>query len=316
MSSIIRNGVLSLFLLAITFALTACEPTPSDSMAQTVEPSKSSVLLVSGQNNHDWQETHVFLQEIIQEAGLFDLSISLTPKKGSDASDWDSWEPGFDAHDVIVIDYNGEMWPDDIKQQFEAYISGGGTAYVVHAGNNPFPGWTAYEEMVGILWRNKDVGTRIYMNDDGSITKLPPGKDRGAGHAKLHDWQIRTRDTDHPIMQDVPEVWMHPYDELYHGQRGPAENMNILATAFSNPELGGTGKHELMMWWIPYGEGKVLTFLAGHHWPKQEDTRAYQCVGFRTMVNRGLEWLATGAVTLPVPGNFPRADKISLAAAR
>ena len=240
------------------------------------------------------------------------LTISLTPEKGSDASAWKAWQPDFTAYDAIVIDYNGEMWPDAVKSSFESYISEGGTAYVVHASNNPFPGWTAYEEMVGILWRGQDVGNRVYMNDDGTLASHPPGEDKGAGHGKVHDWQIRTRDANHPIMKGLPEVWLHAHDELYHGQRGPAANMNILATAYSDPASNGSGKHELMMWWIPYGQGKVLTFLAGHHWPNQEDVRAYKCVGFRTMITRGLEWLTTGDVKTPVPDNFPTADELSL----
>ena len=312
MRSSFRSPVLNIFLFLLSLSTFSCQQAAHESVAQSANVANPSVLLLSGQNNHDWKETHEFLQTIINESGQFDLSVTLTPEKGADASAWDAWEPAFQDHDVVVIDYNGEMWPDAIKQQFETYVSGGGTVYVVHAGNNPFPGWTAYEEMVGILWRSKDVGTRAYMDDDGKLVKHGPGKDVGAGHGKLHDWQIQTRDADHPIMKGIPEKWLHAHDELYHGQRGPAENMNILATAYSDPEIGGSGHHELMMWWIPYGQGKVLTFLAGHHWPKQEDTSAYECVGFRTMITRGLEWLATGDVSTPVPANFPTADAKSL----
>ena len=292
--------------------LTACQPASQESLAQTPTVTTSDVLLLSGQNNHDWQETHLMLQDIIEEADMFNLTISLTPPKGADKAAWDDWTPNFASYDAVVMDYNGEMWPDKIKKEFEEYVSGGGAVYVLHASNNPFPGWTAFEEMVGILWRNQNTGTRVYMDDEGSLVRHAPGHDRGAGHGKLYDWQIQVRDTSHPIMDGIPEVWLHAHDELYHGQRGPANNMNILATAYSDPERGGSDQHELMMWWIPYGQGKVLTFLAGHHWPNQEDVDAYKCVGFRTMITRGLEWLATGEVTTPVPENFPTADKTSL----
>jgi hypothetical protein len=33
------------------------------------------------------------------------------------------------------------------------------------------------------------------------------------------------------------------------------------------------------------------------------------CVGFVTTLQRGTEWAATGKVTIPVPENFPTADK-------
>ncbi|MEM7011082.1 MAG: hypothetical protein AAF585_06315, partial [Verrucomicrobiota bacterium] len=67
-----------------------------------------------------------------------------------------------------------------------------------------------------------------HLSENGELVKHPPGEDLGAGHGEKHDWQIQTRDSDHPIMQGIPERWLHPFDELYHGQRGPAENMNVL----------------------------------------------------------------------------------------
>ncbi len=294
------------FLALAALIASACEP------ASTAPPVASSVLFLSGQNNHAWEETNPLLLDILAEPGLFDVMTTLTPPKGSPPEAWDSWNPDFAAHDVVVLDYNGEMWPERVKTAFETYISGGGSALMVHASNNPFPGWTAYEEMVGMLWRRPDDGTTVFLDPAEQMVRMGPGEGRGAGHGKLHDWQIRVRDTAHPIMQGLPETWLHPHDELYHGQRGPAANMNILATAYSDTTWGGTGNHELMIWWIPYGEGKVLTFLPGHHWPDQEDERAFYDVGFRTVLNRSVEWLATGNVTIPVPANFPTADAISL----
>lgn len=292
----------------------ACQPDSSDyADLDTPGDADIQILLVSGQNNHDWSETNAMLLGIIKEIESFRTTISLTPPKGSDSLAWDNWDPDFASYDVVLIDYNGEMWPASIRSRFEAYIEGGGTALSVHAGNNPFPGWEAYEKMIGLLWRGTDAGYRVYMDDAGELVRIASGvEDVKVGHGKLHDWQITTRDADHPIMQGVPDVWYHPHDELYHGQRGPAENMNVLATAYSDPASGGTGKHELMIWWIPYGQGKVLTFLPGHHWPEQEDVRAFHDIGFRTLLNRSLEWLATGDVTIPVPDNFPTADKESL----
>ena len=41
-----------------------------------------------------------------------------------------------------------------------------------------------------------------------------------------------------------------------------------------------------------------------------DTTHAMKCAGFLTMLQRGTEWAATGAVTLPVPDNFPGPDKV------
>ena len=97
---------------------------------------------------------------------------------------------------------------------------------------------------------------------------------------------------------------LHAKDELYHGQRGPAENMHILATAYSSSEFKGTGTNEPMIWVIPYGKGRVFTTVMGHVFPNQ--TEAIRCVGFQTVIARGSEWAATGKVTLPIPADFPR----------
>ena len=281
-------------------------------LALTAAPANPSVLLVSGQNNHDWERTTQYLESILADDGRFEVTVSLTPPRGADPTAWDGWRPDFGAFDMVLLNYNGEMWPEDVRSDFEAFVSGGGRVLVQHAANNPFGGWKAYEGMVGLLWRRADAGYGAYMDSTGALVREAPGEGRGAGHGRLHDWQIMSRDPAHPIMEELPPVWMHPHDELYHGQRGPAEDMHILATAWSDPASGGTGNHELQVWWIPYGEGKVLTLLPGHLWGGQENDQAFRCAGFQTMLQRSAEWLATGQVTTPVPDDFPTATESSV----
>jgi type 1 glutamine amidotransferase len=99
---------------------------------------------------------------------------------------------------------------------------------------------------------------------------------------------------------------MHANDELYHGQRGPAQNMRVLATAWSAPQQKGTSAHEPMLWVIPYGQGRVFTTVLGH------SVEAMQCVGFIVTLQRGAEWAATDKVTLTrVPEDFPSSAEVS-----
>jgi type 1 glutamine amidotransferase len=103
-------------------------------------------------------------------------------------------------------------------------------------------------------------------------------------------------------------------DELCHGQRGPANHMEILATAYSAKEKGGTGKNEPIFWVIPNGKGHVLTTVMGH--VMGDDSTSIRCISFHTVMLRGSEWAATARVTIPIPEDFPTASQVRLSGSR
>jgi type 1 glutamine amidotransferase len=106
-------------------------------------------------------------------------------------------------------------------------------------------------------------------------------------------------------MKGLPATWMHAGDELYDTLCGPAKNVDVLATAHSDPSNKGTDQNEPMLMTIRYGKGRVFHTTLGH------DVAAMKCVGFITTLQRGAEWAATGKVTQKVPSDFPGADRIS-----
>ena len=179
---------------------------------------------------------------------------------------------------------------------------------IVHAANNAFEDWPEWNKMIGLGWRNNRFGERLTIDEKGKVVRTPKGEGPGAGHGPQHAYKIVVRDQDHPITKGMPAEWMHAHDELYHGQRGPAEHMHILATAYSDKAKGGTGTNEPMIWVIPYGKGRVFTTVMGHVGGK--DDPAIRCTGFQTVVVRGSEWAATGKVTLPIPDDFPTAREV------
>lgn len=273
---------------------------------------KLKVLIVDGQNNHNYKAMTPFMKAELEKTGRFSVDVSTTPPQKSPPELWAAWRPAFEYYDAVMSNYNGEPWPEPVQEAFLKYVANGGGAVIVHAANNAFPGWTEYDRMIGLGWRPAVYADRVYVDDEGRLVRLPAGQDAGAGHGAQHEFQIRVRTSAHPVMKDMPLKWMHAKDELYHGQRGPAESLNLLATAYSDPKTGGTGKHEPMAWWVPYGKGKVFTTLMGH--VSGDSIPALQCVGFVTIMNRACEWVATGAVTLPIPAHFPTETEVRLVA--
>jgi type 1 glutamine amidotransferase len=269
--------------------------------AGLAEPMKA--LIIDGQNNHDWKTTTPYLKKYLLETGLFTVDVATSPAKGENMS---GFKPDFSAYKVIVSNYNGEPWSRETQEAFEKYMRAGGGFVSVHAANNAFPEWKEYNEMIGLGgWGDRNEKSGPYVRFiDGKITRdLSPGV--GGSHGAQHAFLVEVRDPTHPITAGLPVKWMHAKDELYDRLRGPAENLHVLATAYSDPATRGAGYHEPMLMTISYGKGRVFHTTLGHA------TEAIQCVGFITTLQRGAEWAATGKVTQKVPQDFPTADKTS-----
>jgi type 1 glutamine amidotransferase len=275
-----------------------------------VAEEKVRVLIIDGQNNHNWKAMTPPMKADLIKSGRFTVDVATTPEKQAPREAWDDFRPDFSKYDVVLSNYNGEPWPDRVQKALEAYVSKGGGLAVIHAANNAFEGWSEWDKMIGLGWRKNTYGDRLTLDDAGKVVRTSKGEGPGAGHGAAHAYKVVVRDPDHPITRGMPREWMHAKDELYHGQRGPAEDMEILATAYSDKAKGGTGANEPMVWVIPYGKGRVFTTVMGH--VGGNDTTAIRCVGFETVMLRGTEWAATGKVTIPIPANFPTADEVRL----
>ena len=294
-------SAISGFRTAVGFAMAALVGLMLSATATAAEPIR--VLIIDGQNNHNWKGTTPILKDFLEKSGRFTVDVSTTPPGNAPKEAWDSFRPKFAAYGAVLSNYNGELWPEQVQRDLESYVSGGGGLVIVHAANNAFPEWVEFNKMIGLGWRAANYGNRVTVDGEGKVVETPKGEGPGAGHGSQHDFAVVVRDRSHPVMQGIPAEWMHVKDELYHGQRGPGTSMHILATAFAAKSTGGTEAHEPMVWWIPYGKGKVFTTVMGHA------EISMKCIGFQTIVDRGTEWVATGKVTIPVPEKFPSATE-------
>ncbi len=280
--------------------------------AHAAPDQRISVLIVDGMNNHDWQRGSRLLRAILVQSGRFDVDISTSPDGKASTEEWARWQPAFSRYQVVVDNFNGGYntntgvhWPRALEQSLENYVTNGGGLVNIHAANNSFPHWPAYNEMIGLGWRDKNFGPSLVIDEHGKVVEIPAGQGRAPGHGPAHDFQMTVLDPDHPITKGMPTKWMHPLEQLTHGQHGPARNMHILTYAWSKD----VNENEPMDWVIPYGKGRVYTTMLGHLWKNGPDT-TMRCVGFQTLLIRGTEWAATGRVTYSIPSDFPTATEI------
>jgi len=298
-------GLMGLMLFTLATAVgCSTEPAKADDQTNSDEPKLIKVLIVDGQNNHDWKATTPVMKRALLDAGRFSVDVATSPHFRADMS---GFKPEFSKYDVVLSNYNGDAWPEETQQAFVDYVKNGGGFVCVHAANNSFGDWEEYNKIIGLGgWggRNEKSGPYVYYDkNDKLVTDTIAGP--GGGHGPQHDFLIAIRDAEHPITEGMPRSWLHFKDELYDKLRGPAANMRVLATAYAPKDKGGRDLHEPMMMTIDYGEGRVF------HTPMGHADYSMKCVGFVTTLRRGCEWAATGEVTIPIPENFPTATETS-----
>ena len=341
---------MKIFISLLTFAMYCGIVGCSTKVNNPAKERKLQALIVDGQSNHGvWPKTTMMMKDYLEQTDLFEVDIARTskiwlgphfndsiglddihelltmyPLENNTSVPLDSsvvdpnFSPDFSQYDVIISNFGwmAAHWPEVTKKNFEEYVAKGGGLVVVHAATNSWGDWPEFNKMIGIGgWGGRDEksGPMVYVDSLGNVQRdNSPGS--AGSHGAEHEYVLETQAPEHPIMNGIPAKWMHTQDELYDRFRGPAENITILATAYSDPvknappwrkDVPGTGRQEPLLLTVDYGKGRVFHTGLGHMGYSME------CVGFMTTFQRGTEWAATGDVTIPVPADFPSADQVS-----
>jgi type 1 glutamine amidotransferase len=283
----------------------------SSSSFSQAEADKIEVLIVDGFSNHNWQQNTMLVKTILENSGLFHVSISTSPSEPGDPG-WQTWRPKFEEFDVVIQTSNNIQnkeirWPKKVEKSLEAYVKSGGGLYVLHSANNAFAAWPEYNLMIGLGWRSPEEGIALQVMENGQIKEIPVGEGKKTYHGPRNDEVISILN-DHPINKGLPKAWLTPDMELYKFARGPAKNLTVLSYAKDEE----TNINWPVEWTVVYGKGRVYNSSMGHLWIDQIYPESYQCVGFQTTLIRATEWLATGLTSYEVPSNFPTESEISL----
>ena len=134
------------------------------------------VMLLDGESGgpyHNWKLTTQVLKKELDEAGLFHVDVVTAPPAGASFS---GFEPEFATYQAVVLNYDApdERWPADLKASFERYMSDGGGLVVVHAADNEFPGWKAYNDLIGIGgWRDRtEAAGPFWFVKNGKLNEI------------------------------------------------------------------------------------------------------------------------------------------------
>ena len=273
-------------------------------LAYTVSARKPiKTLMITGQNNHNWQVSHVVLKQILENSGRFDVDFVISPEQGKDMS---GFVLDFSPYQLVVLDYNGDSWPEETNRRFLEYVQNGGGVVIYHAADNAFSKWPEFNRICALGgWegRNENSGPYVYWKDGKLVKDSSAGP--GGSHGRQHEYVLNGRDKVHPVVKGLPLKWRHAKDELYDRMRGPGNIRDILYTAYSDKETNGSGREEPLVFTVDYGNARIFHTMLGHAGATTEDNIAMQCTGFQVLLLRGAEWAATGKVTQKVPKDFP-----------
>lgn len=224
-----------------------------------------NVLLLSGRNNHEWQQTTPFIEKLLLQSGLFSVFVTEKPDtlKMSDfqkfdvvLSNWNSWPE------------NDLRWPSETEKALLQFIKSGGGFVTFHASSSAFYKWPEFKEISTAAW---------VLNS--------------TWHGKISETIVRINNQKHPVTAGITDFAV--FDELWVNATANPK-FEVLGTA-SNQDITEKGiKAQPAIMVGEYGKGRIFHTILGHN------VKAMESSGSQTLLLNGVEWAATGKVSKKV----------------
>jgi len=239
---------------------------PNPPIAAVAAPGQIRVLLLTGANNHNWQETTESLKKVLAKNPKFAVTVNQAP--------WEMTPDALASCDVVFFNWNTfgkdkREWTQAMKDAFIPWVKKGGGVFIFHAGGSIFYNWPEFMSLIGGTW------------------------EKGTYHPKQQEYTVKIEKADHPVTKGMKDfvTFDEPWQKL--SNRNPARQ--VLATTTIPKEKtekggGGTGEPEVMAMTTELEKGRCFNLVLGHN------AKSIENEGCTSLILRGTEWAATGEV--------------------
>ncbi|MCY2993569.1 MAG: ThuA domain-containing protein, partial [Planctomycetota bacterium] len=210
--------------------LQSSEASPTSAVSQTSEVAvRPNVLLITGQELHDWKKTTPALVELLQQDPRLHVRVVEDPGFLADSS--------IHQYDAIVLHFMNWQVPapgPEARQNFQKFVEGGKGVCLVHFACGAWQDWPEFRHVVGRAWD----------------PKLRAHDPRGP-------FRVTFTEVKHPLSAGLQAF--DADDELYTCLAGDRP-IEVLAVARSKVD----SQDYPMAFVLPSGKGRVFQCLLGH----------------------------------------------------
>ncbi len=229
------------------------------------------VLLITGQNNHNWKQTTPLIVESLKATNRFEIEVTekfeaFPPERLEEFdvlfSHWNLWK----LRDKIPAELD---WSPEMRKAYVDFVKNGKGHVAMHAGSSTFYQWEDYQDICVATWT------------------------KGTHHGPQHEFQVRIDDKEHPVTKGLSDF--KKWDELWEKVYISSEGATVLTSNYASKEFKGDDVWEPSTFVSQFGKGRTAYTSFGH------DARAFKSPEFQVLLARLVEWAATGEVTIPAP---------------